>query len=605
MTRITLNNFQGIAPKVPPYSLKDGMGQKAQSMSLSIPVSLAPLDGFRHVRDLNTQNGDSVATVYLFDTDTELFWFQGFETVDFVRGPLPEDDQQRHYFTDSQYPKITRQDIALGTDPLPANSFRLGVPAPASAPVINGKGGTADADALPYTTAYVQTFVTQWDEEGPPSEATELIEVTPGETVKLDLVALPSNTDHVPFEAVRVYRLNTGSQGTEFQLVANITLPLPSPFIDDKLPEELAEVLPTESWFPPPDETHPTGPLQSIVGLPNGSLAGFTGETIAFSVPYIPHAWPFESRYTIKDRIVGLSPVAQGVVILTDFAPYLATGNSPEAMSVTRLGSNQACVSRRSIVDMGGSVMYASPEGLVLTDGSSVQLATEAILGESDWQKFKPESIDGYLWNGQYVGFYDNGTRKGGFVFNPRGGLQGFTELGIYAHAGYYEPRRDTLYLAIADKLYAFAFEGETEYEPLDVNTATATELENTMDGVGSTTAQAIIDERNANGEFFEIEDLTRVDGIGDTTVDDNAHRITVDVVRVEQRYMLTVSGSVSICLMRRQRSTSFFGFRLVFGRGSGKLSCGSMVSCSRLIWQQPGVKLRTADDGKPERSGP
>mgnify|MGYP006425130281 CR=1 FL=1 len=530
MTRIVFSDFRGIAPVVTPYLLRDGLGQKSRSMSLSVPVTLTPLDGFRHVRDLNTDNGDSVRTVYLFDTVTESFWFQGFDTVEFVRGPLPEDDQQRHYFTDSQYPKITREDVALGSDPLPVTSFRLGVPEPSSAPVINGKGGTPDPDALAFTTAYVQTFVTQWDEEGPPSPASDLVEVTPGEFVKIDLADPPANWDYVTFSAVRLYRLNTGSNGTEFQFVDEIVQPLPTEVNDSKLPEELGEVLPTDSWFPPPDETHPTGPLQGMVGLPNGSLAGFTGETVAFSVPYIPHAWPFTSRYTIKDRIVGLSPVVNGVVILTDFAPYVATGNSPEALSVTRLQSNQACVSRRSIVDMGGFVIYASPEGLVLTDGSSVQLVTEPLFGQSDWQKFKPESIDGYFWDGKYVGFYDNGTRKGGFVFNPRGDFPAFTDMDIFAHAGYFEPRLDTLYLAIEDSLYAFGFEGETEYEPLDVNKATVIELENVMNGVGSTTAQAIVDERDANGDYFEIEDLTRVSGIGDTTVDDNAHLITVDV---------------------------------------------------------------------------
>jgi competence protein ComEA len=49
---------------------------------------------------------------------------------------------------------------------------------------------------------------------------------------------------------------------------------------------------------------------------------------------------------------------------------------------------------------------------------------------------------------------------------------------------------------------------------PVDVNTATAAELE-TLPGVGPATAAAIVDERTRNGPFASIDDLERVPGIG------------------------------------------------------------------------------------------
>lgn len=50
--------------------------------------------------------------------------------------------------------------------------------------------------------------------------------------------------------------------------------------------------------------------------------------------------------------------------------------------------------------------------------------------------------------------------------------------------------------------------------DPIDVNTATAAQLE-TLPGVGPATAAAIIDDRERNGPFASVDDLERVTGIG------------------------------------------------------------------------------------------
>lgn len=49
---------------------------------------------------------------------------------------------------------------------------------------------------------------------------------------------------------------------------------------------------------------------------------------------------------------------------------------------------------------------------------------------------------------------------------------------------------------------------------PININTATAAELES-LPGIGNATAQRIIADRQTNGPFSTIEDLTRVSGIG------------------------------------------------------------------------------------------
>jgi competence protein ComEA len=61
----------------------------------------------------------------------------------------------------------------------------------------------------------------------------------------------------------------------------------------------------------------------------------------------------------------------------------------------------------------------------------------------------------------------------------------------------------------------------------VDINTATAEELD-TLPGIGPTTAQAIVDYRQAFGSFQNIQDIQNVAGVGPATYDLIKDLITV-----------------------------------------------------------------------------
>lgn len=61
----------------------------------------------------------------------------------------------------------------------------------------------------------------------------------------------------------------------------------------------------------------------------------------------------------------------------------------------------------------------------------------------------------------------------------------------------------------------------------VDLNTATRSELES-LQGIGPTKAQSIIDYRQKNGPFTRIEDLANVKGIGKATVEKLKGDLTV-----------------------------------------------------------------------------
>ncbi|XAW90273.1 ComEA family DNA-binding protein [Vibrio sp. CDRSL-10 TSBA] len=60
----------------------------------------------------------------------------------------------------------------------------------------------------------------------------------------------------------------------------------------------------------------------------------------------------------------------------------------------------------------------------------------------------------------------------------------------------------------------------------VNVNSASAEEIATLLSGIGLKKAQAIVDYRQANGEFQTKQDLTKVKGIGEATVAKNEARI-------------------------------------------------------------------------------
>ena len=57
---------------------------------------------------------------------------------------------------------------------------------------------------------------------------------------------------------------------------------------------------------------------------------------------------------------------------------------------------------------------------------------------------------------------------------------------------------------------------------PVNINTADAQTIADSLNGIGEKKAQAIIEYREKNGEFKTIESLTEVAGIGEKTVEKN-----------------------------------------------------------------------------------
>lgn len=80
------------------------------------------------------------------------------------------------------------------------------------------------------------------------------------------------------------------------------------------------------------------------------------------------------------------------------------------------------------------------------------------------------------------------------------------------------------LILALATALMIYA---TAALAAVNVNTASADELAG-LPGIGQTKAEAIVDEREANGDYASLDELSRVSGIGEKTVEKLRSEATV-----------------------------------------------------------------------------
>lgn len=81
----------------------------------------------------------------------------------------------------------------------------------------------------------------------------------------------------------------------------------------------------------------------------------------------------------------------------------------------------------------------------------------------------------------------------------------------------------------IISLLLAFSLSSFTAFaaDKININRASADELQ-LLDGVGPSTANAIVEYREQNGAFASVDDLVNVKGIGEKKVASMAENVTV-----------------------------------------------------------------------------
>lgn len=460
--RIKISNFLNMFPRIDERKLKDTAAAIAKDADVSSGV-VRPFYSIDFKQQLNDM-GSETKSFHFFEFPNISGFFQFKDHVDLAYSPIADDQYRRVYWSgdsrDNGYllysytPKLTQGSVFN-----PSVWNRVGVPAPTVAPLVTGKTTeyTEDelADLSDEARIYVYTYVTETGEESAPSPPSAMV-YTPHEksTVTLGLLTTDSTASQGRvIQKKRIYRSVTNSAGNADLYFVGEIQASSSTFTDsiDSSDVNTADPLPTINW----DE--PRTGLSGLGVTPKGVNYAFTGKIACFSEPYYPYAWPRDYELTLQYDIVAMGHYENYILCATKGTPYIISGIDPSSTSIDELPLNEPCVSKQSLVSMAKCVCYASPNGIVMAYGSTAKLVTDSFFDKDTWQRLKPESIHAIEHRGKYLFFYDNGTDKGAFLFDPLQVDFGIVELDMwYKAATRHHQTEQLFFLDNSNKIYKF-----------------------------------------------------------------------------------------------------------------------------------------------------
>lgn len=309
--------------------------------------------------------------------------------------------------------------------------------------VVRVNQGTVELAGSTLPRTYVFTYYSQWDEESVPSEPSETIFVKEGQTVTIS--GLPSSWTHgagynTTGMKVRIYRSVVGVSGTFYFKVGEVNLGTTT-FTDDVDVSTLDELLESEDYDAPPSN------MQGLLAIHNNMLVGFFGNTVCFSEPGKPHAWPIKYRRQVDADIISLAAFGTTLLALTDRTPWKFDGNNPAAVSSARTDYILPCLSKRSVINIGFGVVWSSAGGLAVYSTSiGTDYLTKNVHSWTTWPiAVTPSALYGAYYRGRYFG--SDGTST--FLFERNDQIGGhLVETDIQFTAAHYRAAEDAFYYA-------------------------------------------------------------------------------------------------------------------------------------------------------------
>lgn len=418
MPFLKLEAFSGISPRTGPALLQANQAQVASN----VKIQSGELRPWRKPVFEYTTGNANVQTIYQLEKTSTgaTAWLEWTTDVNVVPGPVADVTDDRVYYTDGVGPKKTNWALATtsgtGVKPFPNAYYQMGVPNPTAGPTLIKSGGTGTVhEDRVYVYTYVSTFGAVLEESGP-SPATSISTIEPDATVTVSgFATAPTSSAGYNITAIRIYRAVAGTSSVNYYYVGQVTV-TPSTgvatgsFADNVLAANLGVILPSLYYIPPP------ATLQGLISMPNGILAGFTGNQVWFCEPYLPHAWPSSYMMTVGSPIVGLGVFGQTLVVCTKQHPYLITGSTPGAMTQEKLSLFEPCVSKRSIAGDQYGVLYASPNGIVSIAPGEMDVISRPLFTRDEWQTYLPTSMIGAIYQNMYIAFYAAGATKAALI---------------------------------------------------------------------------------------------------------------------------------------------------------------------------------------------
>lgn len=424
----------GANTKLNPKLLPDGVGVDARNLW----TEDGDFQGVKSASAVHTLAGVLMqpGSIYRMGRDApsdSAYWLTNVNDLDYARSMLASDPTERTYFTGDGVPKVT-DNTFLGAPPYPTGFRTLGVPAPVGVIALAvGAAGTGKEE----DRVYLDTFVTDKGEESAPNAAPVTITVLGGSTVNLSgLPAVPTGQ-----HGISTRRIYVSVGGAEFKRMTEQAASATT-YTDTGM---RGAVLPSGGATSRPAWLEPPATLRGLTELWNGMMGGFDGKAYRACVPFKPWAWPIEYEKVVPDRIVGTATWGQSWLLVTSGLPRVVMGSSPASLSDQPVYFQQAGVSKRSVVGVGHGVCWASNDGLCYHGQLGTKVLTEPILKRAEWRALVPSTIIGAAWGRYYLGFFNDGTRRGFMIdtIEPKG----IVWLDQGAHAVFSDTVSQSLYL--------------------------------------------------------------------------------------------------------------------------------------------------------------
>lgn len=190
-------------------------------------------------------------------------------------------------------------------------------------------------------------------------------------------------------------------------------------FTDDFDSRDLFDILVTDDYDAPPED------LQGLTAIQNNILIGFVGNTLYFSEPGAPHAWPAKYAVNLEHNIVGIAAISGSTLVTTDSYPYLVSGSDPaNGMSTARIDANFPCLNKNSMVTMGYGIVYSTHDGLaVFSPNSGAAIITKLLYNNDTWTtSLDPKTVIAEYYGDNYFASHSTGA----FIFEQDAKVGGF-----------------------------------------------------------------------------------------------------------------------------------------------------------------------------------
>lgn len=195
MAAVNIKAFRGTVPRINSRLLQPNQASTADNCK----ITSGGLEPLRRPALVHTSQLADIQTAYYwralisgYPQDNWLVWNSD---VDIVRSLVPNDPEQRFYFSSAAFePRISTYALAISSLPYPTAWYALGVFAPSTALTASVAGGSGTLE----TRFYAYTYVTTLGEESPPSPPSNATTGYPNGTWSLSsMQTAPPNTGSV------------------------------------------------------------------------------------------------------------------------------------------------------------------------------------------------------------------------------------------------------------------------------------------------------------------------------------------------------------------------------------------------------------------------